>query len=210
MTRNDLICDPDTLSRQLRQKAYNRDGLPEMAVGVSFLLIAALMGIQTQLQHGSLAARAASTALTFSILATAFASSRLIAWLRARFLVERVGYVKAKQRKDLRFWTLRIAAGLVSCAVVLVMVRFHRSIQDWWAVLGTGLLLGVGTAWLGRMRRFVLNGSLIVLAAVVIALQGLSQDAGFAWIYGVTGALYALSGGIVLGNLLRQPLESGD
>jgi len=41
--------DPTVMARRLIQKAHNRDGLPEIAVGVSFLLVAGLIYAQVVL-----------------------------------------------------------------------------------------------------------------------------------------------------------------
>ena len=62
--------DPDAIARRLIQRAHNRDGLPEIAIGLSFLLVSGLIFVQVLLPRGSNGFKLAALALALLISST--------------------------------------------------------------------------------------------------------------------------------------------
>jgi len=198
------LTDPAAVAQQLLQRAHNRDGLPEIAIGTLFLLTAALEYAQTILPRRSLGFDAAVIAFATGIPAAMFATPRLIRWARHRYLLDRVGYMQPKpvDRKQLM---PAIVAALLMAAVIFLAVHFDL-FNDRWILAGTGLFGGLLLTISGRRRRFTIGGILMAAAGVAIGFANVSLEQGFALLFGFTGVLAATSGFIVLRRFLREPL----
>src|SRR5208337_5298049 len=88
--------DPDAMATRLTQRAHNRDGLPEIAVGVTFLLVSGLSYAQVALPRGSIGFKVAVIAFSFLVPLLTLGSPRILKWVRRRYLIARVGYVEPK------------------------------------------------------------------------------------------------------------------
>lgn len=202
------VGDPNAIGKRLIQRAHNRDGLPEIAVGLTFLIVGALSYAQALLPRGSMGFRAAVLGLSLLIPVLCIGTPRALKWVRRRYLVERVGYVEFKPISG-RQIGIGITLAVVA-AVVLFGVVTQFSKPDRWVLAGTGLFGGALTALSGRLPRFVIGGVLMAATGMVIAFTGVSLQIGFAVLFGFQGLLALISGGVVFLRLIRQPVEPGE
>jgi hypothetical protein len=200
--------DPQPLARRLLRAAHNRDGLPEIAVGVTFLVGAALSYAQAVLPPSSIAFKAAAVAPAVLIPALCLGAPSALQSFRRRFLMDRVGYVEPKpiERKHM---ALGVAFSLLTAAALFGAVTQSEQ-PDRWVLAGTGLAGGALAALAGRLLRFVIGGLLMAAMGMLLAFSALPLPLGFAILFGSAGLLAVASGGIVLRRFLRQPAESGE
>lgn len=200
--------NPDAVAKRLIQRAHNRDGLPEIAVGLNFLAVGILCSAQVLLPRESIGFKAAVVGLALLIPVLCMGSPGALRWVRRRYLIERVGYVEPKPvgRKQ-------IGLGIflaVSMAVALFGVVTQFSQPDRWVLAGTGLFGGALAALCGQLPRFVIGGLLMAVMGIVVAISGVSLQIGFAVLFGFQGLLALISGGVVFSRFIRRPVEPGD
>lgn len=202
------VGDPNAIARRLIQRAHNRDGLPEIAVGLTFLLVGALSYAQVLLPRESIGFKAAVLGLALLIPVLCLGTPWALKWVRRRYLIERVGYVESKPicRRQIG---IGIAFAAVA-AVVLFGVITQFSQPDRWVLAGTGLFGGAIAALSGQLPRFVIGGVLMAATGMVIAFAGVSLQIGFAVLFGFQGLLALISGGVVFLRFMRQPVEPGE
>ena len=200
--------DPNAVARRLVQRAYNRDGLPEIAVGLMFLLLSGFIYAQVALPRESMGFKLAVLAFALLPLPLFLGSGWALQWLRRRFLIERVGYVEYKPMgwKQIGFG-IALAALL---ALALFGVATWVSHPDRWLLAGTGLLGGGLIAWCGRLPRFILGGVVMAATGAFLAFAGVSLGIGFTMLYGFQGVVTLVSGGVVFLRLIRQAVETGE
>lgn len=200
--------DPDEIAKRLIQRAHHRDGLPELAVGLTFLITCAFIYAQSLLARGSAAFKAAVVAFSLVIPLLCIGSPLVLKWVRRRYLMDRVGYVEWQPigRKQIGFG-IAIAVGVT---VALFGVAPRLSQPDRWVLAGTGLFGGALAALSGRMLRFVVGGVVVAAAGISVALSGVSLETGFAILFGVQGLLAVISGSVVFWRFIRQPGEPGE
>ncbi|HTQ53102.1 MAG TPA: hypothetical protein VMI94_01505 [Bryobacteraceae bacterium] len=202
------VGDPNAIAKRLIQRAHNRDGLPEIAMGLSFLVVGILSYALVLLPRDSIGFKAAVVGLALLIPVLGMGSPWALKWVRRRYLIERVGYVEPKPicRKQ-------IGAGIavaVVAATLLFGVVTQSSNPDRWVLAGTGLFGGALAAWAGQLPRFVIGGVLMAATGMVVAFAGVSLEIGFAVIFGFQGLLALISGGMVFLRFIRQPIEPGE
>jgi hypothetical protein len=202
------VGDPNAIAKRLMQRAYNRDGLPEIAVGLTFLVVGALSYAQVLLPRDSVGFKAAVVGLALLTPVLCIGSPRALRWARRRYLIERVGYVEPKPicRKQIG---VGITVAVVA-AVVLFGVVPQFSQPDRWVLAGTGLFGGALAALIGQLPRFVIGGVLMAATGMVVAFSGVSPEVGFAVIFGFQGLLALISGSVVFLRFIRQPIEPGE
>jgi len=200
--------DPAAAARQLIQRAHNQDGLPEIAVGTTFLLISCLICLQLTLPKGSLARNAAIIALALLIPLLCAGTPWMVRWVRSRYLLERVGYVR-QYPITRRQIALGFTLALLTAAALLGTVA-TTSRPDGWLLAATGLFGGALAAWAGRLPRFAVYGIVMAATGLILALSTVPLELGFAILFGLTGLLILVSGCVVLSRLIRQPLETGE
>lgn len=200
--------DPNALAGRLIQKAHNQDGLPEIAIGITWLLISGLICAQVALPHGSIGFKIAVLTNAILIPALVLGTPAALRWVRRRYLLARVGYVQHKPVgwKQIGFGIL--AAVLMAIALFGVVPRLAR--PDAWLLAGTGLFGGALAALGGRLPRFVIGGFLMAAMGMILACSGVSLNLGFAILFGFAGGLSLVSGGIVCLRFMRQPSDSGE
>jgi len=200
--------DPNVLAQRLIQKAHNQDGLPEIVMGITWLLISGLIYAQFALPHGSIGFKIAVLTLAIFGPALILGTPAALKWVRRRYFIERVGYVQHKPagRKQIGFGIL----GVVLVAGVLFGVVPRLSRPDGWLLAGTGVFGGAIVALGGRLPRFLVNGALMAATGMILACSGVSLDRGFAILYGFEGVVCLVSGGVVCRRFMRQPLETGE
>ena len=108
--------NPDAAAGRLMQRANNRDGLPEIAIGICFLTVAFLVWLEVAFQPGSFPYRASWWGMLLLLCPMIAASPWAIKSLRRRFLMDKVGYVELKPIPRKRF-ILVIAIACVTAAV---------------------------------------------------------------------------------------------
>jgi len=200
--------DPNAVARRLLQRAHTRDGLPEIAVGLIFLLASGLLYAQAVLPRESSGFKSAVLAFSLLLPFLILGSPWALRWVRRRYLVERLGYVRHKPigRKQIGFGIL--LAALMTLVLFGVVPRFSQ--PDRWLLAGTGLSGGALLAWCGRLPRFVVGGVVMAAAGVLVAFAGVSLETGFAMLFGFQGLLTLASGGVVFLQFIRQPVETGE
>ncbi|MGA7341052.1 MAG: hypothetical protein WBE72_07810 [Terracidiphilus sp.] len=199
---------PDAMARRLMQKAHNRDGLPEIAVGLILLAVSGLIYTQSILPRGSVAFKAAVLAIAILIPVLCFASPPAVRRLRSRYLIGRVGYVRPKPiaLKPILSGIL-LALGMFAVLFGVVPRLAH---PNFWLLAGSGLLAGAIAAWGGRSLRFAVGGIAAAAAGLLLALSSVSLQTGFSLLWGFVGILSLVSGCVALARLLRSPFESGE
>jgi hypothetical protein len=199
------IIDPDAMAKRLIQRDHNRDGLPEIAVGLTFLVIGGLSYAQASLPRESDYFKAAVLGLALLVPALCFGSPAALKWVRRHYLMDRFGYMESRPlgRKQ-------IGIG-IAFAILLAMVLFgvvdRLAEPDRWLLAGTGLLGGAIAAWSGQLPRFVIGGVLVAVTGIGVAFSGVSLVTGFAILFGLQGLLALVSGSVVLWRFLHQPVE---
>ena len=200
--------DPNAVARRLMQRAYNRDGLPEIAVGLIFLFASGLIYAQDVLPRGSMGFKLAVLAFALLLPFLIFGSPWALQRVRRRYLMERVGYVQLKPIAW-RWIGFGIMLGaLLAMALFGVLPRLPQ--LNRWLLAGTGLLGGALIAWCGRLPRFVIEGVVMAATGVFLAFAGVSLDIGFAILLGFQGLVTLVSGGVVFLRFIRQPMETGE
>ena len=200
---------PEKIANRLMQKAHNRDGLPEIAVGLCFLETAFTMWLQVAFQYGSLPYRLDPLGLMVGVPVLGLGSPWAIRKVRRRFLIEKEGYVKFKpvHRKQ----SAIVAAVAVVTAVLAVIVAYKGAFPPSSYILaGTGIGGGLLAALSGRLPRYVIGGVVMALTGILLALSRVSLGVGYTILYGFMGLLSLVSGCVVLLLFLRQPVESGE
>ena len=205
------IEDPGRMARRLMQLAHNQDGLPEIVTGAFLLVVSALMTAQLYPAKSSVLEKAFALAMVAVIVPAGLVLPWFIRWLRRRYLIAREGYFESSPT---RAKTIKIAIGIAIGAVALLCfaIAAKRGMvpPDRWLLAGTGLAAGLGSAWFGRSRRFVIVGLLAAVAGIAIGFSGVSLAVGLAVLFGITGTMTLMSGLVVLRRFLRQTVESGE
>jgi hypothetical protein len=164
--------DPDAVARQFMQRAHNRDGLPEIAAGLYFLLASGLNYATVVLPVKSSGFTLAVLALSLLLPVLGFGSPWALRWVRKRYLIERVGYVQHKPIGRRQVGIGIVVAALMALALFGVVPRLSQ--PDRWLLAGTGLFGGALMAWCGRLPRFVIGGAVTAAAGVFVAFAGVS------------------------------------
>ncbi len=201
--------DPGSLARRLMQRAHNRDGLPEIAIGAFLLLVSAIQLGLFYARQKPLLQVALGLAMVAAIVPGGLVMPQIIKWLRRRFLVAREGYFESRMSPAKR---IGIGAGFAMGAAVafsaMMAVKHGIVPPDRWLLAGTGFFAGVLTPLCGQSTRFVVEGLLMAAAGVAIGFSGVSLTAGFALLFGFMGAVSLVSGLAALKHFMRQTAES--
>jgi hypothetical protein len=200
--------NPDLTARHLLQKAHNRDGLPDIAIGLCFLAVAFCMWLQVAFPPGSLPYREAALVLGVLVPALGFGSMWAIKKVRRHFLIEQEGYVKLKPVNRKRLVLVGVLAFLIAVAMVFGMYKRELPLASW-ILAGTGIGGGVLAAQSVRLPRYVVGGVVMALTGIVLAFSRVSLGKGFMILYGSMGILSLVSGCVVLLLFLRRPAEGG-
>ena len=157
--------DPNAVARRLMQKAHTRDGLPEIAVGLIFLLASGLLYAQAVLPRESSGFKSAVLAFSLLLPFLILGSPWALKWVRRRYMIERVGYVQHKpiRRRQIGFGIL--VAVLMAVALFGVVPRLAR--PDAWLLAGTGLTPQSAAQAASEPRRSGLSPAVISRSAAV-------------------------------------------
>ena len=201
--------NPDAVARHLMQRAQNRDGLPEMAIGAVLLMTAFVIWLQVASPRGSFAYRASWWGMTLLVVPMIGGAQSAIKWVRRRFLVERVGYVELKPIPRRLLVTVASIAFLAAVATTWGAYRLALP-PSGWMLAGIGIGWGFFAAYAGRLPRFVIGGIVMALAGILLGFSGVSYEIGSLILYGSMGILSLASGCVVLVRFIRMRDEEAD
>lgn len=199
------LANPDALARRMVLCAHNRDGLPEIVVGVSFLIAAAMNGTTLAI-HG----RAAGVLLlVFGVLiiVLGLTANQIVEWTRRRFLLQWVGYVQLRSRGKKPAVIAGIFAAVIGAIAVVAFRHFEPSGRL--LVLVCGAFVGILQIVIGRLMRFWIAGGLILCVALVIATANWSTGLSLAAFFVCAGAINLIAGGITFFRLLQKRADIG-
>jgi len=199
--------DPEIAAKRLIQKAHNRDGLPEMAVGVSLLLFAGLLAVESHLNKGTTAFKMVSLVAVFAIVAICSALPWMVKKLRQTYLIGIEGFVEPKPVPRSRIAVALLIAFGIAAIAALLAGEAHFRFPDQWMIAGTGLFMALIWSFGGRFRRFVLSGIAMGAVGVLLSLSPRPLDFNFAVLFSFAGLLTAISGVVVLLRFLRLVAE---
>lgn len=222
--------NPDAIAKRLMQKAGFRDGLQEIMIGITILMIAVLNGLDVAIQHGFLTHKVVILGVTLGMILLMTLSTwmqLMIKKVRQRFLIDKVGYVKLKpvnrkqltMRQGIIFGLAFIVAALAMFVTFKMVIASHNGggVPHWglftpagWLFVGMGIFGGAIMIFLVRLTRYLIGGVIMVVLGVLLALCGFSLNAGLAILYGFAGLLALISGSVVFFLILHQPAETGE
>lgn len=191
--------NPDSMAKRMILRTHNRDGLPEIVVGLTLLIASGLIYLQVLLPRGSTGFKSANIAFTILIPALCLGASPALKWIRGRYLIDREGYVEHQPAPRTR---MAVAAAI---GIGLLPVLFFLEPRAGLLHAATGILAGVLMVMLGRLPRFIVGGVMVAAAGVSIGLAGVTMDQGFAMLFGFQGLLTLVSGSVVFARFMRQP-----
>jgi hypothetical protein len=200
---------PDAIACGLMQKAHNRDGLPEIAIGVFFLLIAGMMWLTVVFPPRSPIYVASILGLMLTMMVLPLRMQWVLKKVRRHFLIEKEGYVEFKPVNRKRSAILA-ALALVLAVAAIIAAYYGAFPPSRWILAGTGIGGGVILAFAGRLPRFNIGGVLMAATGILLAFSRASLEVGFLILYGLIGLLSLISGSMVLLLFLRQPAEPAE
>jgi hypothetical protein len=205
--------DPQAMACDMMQKVHNRDGLPEIFVGVNLLVFSAVNWF-----NGLMAISKERIVLVFGSAIIGIGMSVASGWalkgIRNRYLVARTGYVAVKTNKS-RI-TLVVGLAFLVAVVAVVAMRFlvtgkvPFAISDRWLLVVMGLGVGALQPIAGKLPRFYLTGTLSAVAGIALAFSRLSLDFSIAIFFDVVGIVGLITGGVVFHRFLREPVDAGE
>jgi len=198
--------NPDAAARRLMQIAQNRDGLPEIAIGIVFLTAAFLLWLQVAFRPGSLPYRTSSSGITLLLVPMIVAMPWAITSVRRRFLMDRVGYVEPRPTPPRRS-ALAIGIAIIVAVITVLAVLKGMLPSAGWLLAATGILGGFLIAYTGRLPRFAVGGVLMAAAGITVGVSRVPLELGLLILFGLMGTLATLSGCVVFLHFLRMPRE---
>jgi len=202
---------PDVIASRLIQKAHNRDGLPEIFIGLAFLILGGLCWVQAVAPPRSAAFVAAVLGFIVLALLLGLGSPWAIKTVRRKFLVETVGFVEMKPVPRRRSIVVAAVALVIAvAALIAAWIGKGSTPPTAWVLAGTGIGGGALLILAGRLPRSVVSGVLMAATGIVLAFSGISLEPGFAILYGTIGLVLLVSGTAVLLTLICKPAERGE
>src|SRR5580658_10391836 len=136
MNGSPVMEDPDRLAGRLIQRAWNRDGLPEIAIGLFFLFMSTVFAAQHFLEKEWPAFRTMPVALVL-IFPLTFLMPHAVKWTRDRYLIKRAGYVEVKSptvRGHVRMASIAAIIAIVAVVAVVLAIRNLAPLSSRWIV----------------------------------------------------------------------------
>lgn len=215
---------PDAIANRLINRAEYRDGLQEIAIGIMILSLGGLMLTPEVFKFFTYKAFNWGGLLLFPI---GLGSQWVIRWVRKRYLIEKVGYVKLKpvnrKRLGVRLAIILgcsfVIAALVTFVTFKAVIATHRGgvATHWslippisWVILGMGIFGGGIMVFRVRPLRYVIGGVVMAVMGSLLAFSGVSLNSGLAILYGFAGLLPLLSGCVVFFLFIRERDEAGE
>ena len=196
---------------QRTRQYWFADGLVELSVGGTFIILALYFYIQSILPSGSLVLLAIQAAFVFLLFGVIFLSRYVVNKSKSHLTIPRTGYVsynRASKKQRI------VSAGFAIFIAALNIALFLATpLSLNWIPAITGLVVGIIwliSAFRVGLLRFYLQSILSLLLGVGLSLARLETYQSLAIYYAVMGLVLILSGGLTLINYLRQnpPLEN--
>jgi hypothetical protein len=175
--------------------------LPEILVGVIFLLSSGLIYAQAVLPAATLGFRAAVVGFALFLPVAIFCSQPLLKQVRHHYLIERSGFVQYKPVPR-KFRSL-VLPGLAVLAVFATMA-FVLPPPGNWLLAVTGILGGLLASFSGRQPRLILGGAVMALAGVSLTYTRVGLPVGMAILFALQGVVEIVLGGVTLARFLSQ------
>jgi hypothetical protein len=211
-----ITSSPDVLAKQMMQRAHLSDGLPEILVGLTFLLVTGDFLARASLAEGSMGMKALDWVFPVLLMTLCIGAGPGIPWIRRRYLIAKVGYVECRANRR-RLARLALVTLLVICsfaiAAAFVFPRLSPEFYlfpERWLLAVLGATLGGFLVVVGRHPRLLTITGVSAVLGVALALSGISLDRGMALFFGVLGAWSLIAGSMVFVRLLLQPVEPGE
>jgi MFS family permease len=202
--------DPDRLAGRLIQRAWNRDGVPEIAGGLIALFVSGIFVLQLLFEKEWRVFRALPVALVLLVPA-GYLLPRAVKRVRERYLIQRAGYVEMKPlsaRRRLQAVSIGLITAIIMAGAVAVAFLGHFTSATQWILAGTGVFGGVLYPLCGRAWRFVFLGVAFAATGILLGIYNFAYESGWAILYGVGGAIAVISGTVVLIRFLHQTPEA--
>jgi len=203
--------DLDQVTRRTRQYWFV-DGLAELSVGGTFIVLGLYFYLQSILPSGSLVLLTIQLGFVVLLFGVIFLSRYLVKKFKSRLTFPRTGYVSYKRAsKKQRIVSASIAI-IIASLNIAVFLSTPLSLN--WIPAITGLIVGI--VWLiSAIRvgliRFYLQSILSLLLGVGLSLARLGTYQSLAIYYAVMGTVLLISGGVTLAKYLRQfPTSEND
>lgn len=199
--------NPDALAHKMVQCAHNRDGLPELVAGATFVIASGMCW--PEVFFPGRPQQLLGLVFTALVCITSGIANWLIKTIRQRYLLPWVGYVqfrpspKSKKTKILAF-----VVALVSAAAMIAFVRLLE-LRDLKLLLIpiNGIFIGVFQFIVGRQLRFWITGTLALCAGILLVFTDWPFELCLALLFSFIGVVELTAGGITLARLLRQRTE---
>jgi hypothetical protein len=194
--------DPNVIASRLLQRAHNRDGLPETAIGLFYLIVSGFSYAFAVLPKGTLGFGIAVLSFSFGLPVLCLGTKPLIRWVRHRYLIQREGYVQylpIDKKRRIRYVVLGLTV-----IVLLALVSLLLPPPGSWLVALIGIFAGLLTALCG-LPRFIFAGVLMALAGVLLAYVDIPMELGITALFGFLGMVELISGGVTLVRFFNQP-----
>ncbi len=199
------------LMRRPRQYWY-ADGLPEIAIGILFLVAGLIFSGQAAVPEHSPWKALSGLALPILIVGGVWLTRWLVGAAKARLTYPRTGYVAYPRPSRLRR-VLSLALGAVAGGLAAFMLVRATAVTFRLSFLLQGLFVGLLMALIGQgLVRFYVLGALAAVLGVSLAVAAIPEEPGTGIFYGLLGLALVISGGITLWRYLRQnplPQEEG-
>lgn len=212
MDGSSVMEDPDRLAGRLIQRAWNRDGLPEIAIGLFFLFLSAAFVAQHIVERKWPVYRAIPDVI-FLIFPLTFLLPHAVRWARNRYLIERTGYVEVMPptvKGRVRMASIAAIIAIVAVVAAVIAIRNLAPLSSRWIVAGAGVFCGALLPICGRELRFVFSGAAVAVTGILLGIYGVDFGIGWTILYGAGGAITVISGSVVLLRFLGRTPESGD
>jgi hypothetical protein len=202
------LSDPDALAAHGLRSAHLGDSLPGIVAGLMILLFAAASWLGHFAPQGSVAVRA--TLLVLCVLvplaAIVLAFAPAFPWLRRQFLTARSGYVRYKPRHQGGF--MGAAAAGLSGVFTLVVLGYKGVLPQNWQLIITGALMGGLWMFRGRGPRFLVNGALMAVSAILLGFSRPGPEIAWSAFFAFAGVLNLATGAAVLLRFIRSTSEA--
>jgi len=196
---------------QRTRQYWFADGLVELSVGGTFIILALYFYIQSILPSGSLVLLAIQAAFVFLLFGVIFLSRYVVNKSKSHLTIPRTGYVSYNRASKKQRIVSAGTAILIAALNIALFLATPLSLN--WIPAMTGLIVGfiwLISAFRVGLLRFYLQSILSLLLGVGLSLARLETYQSLAIYYAVMGLVLILSGGLTLINYLRQnpPLEN--
>jgi MFS family permease len=200
------MVDIEKIEKRTIQSFYE-DGLPEISLGLIFLLLGGYFFAQAAIPEGSTLSSALSVLFFLVIVSAGFLVSRILRFLKRRITYPRTGYVafKKKEPSSKRRAATMIVGGIIGAAIA-ALYGISPSFKTLFPAVN-GLLLAVAVLLfagkVGLVRFYILSAASAVIGLAVTA-AGIGDIKGISLYYGFFGAALILSGLVALVTYLRK------